>query len=209
VSTSPPKFIPPCRPINTKLLPRGVVWLHEPKLDGYRLQIVKKGGQVRLYSRGGHDWTRRMPCLAKALQDLACRSAVLDGELILHDRRGRPHFNGLSAAIRRSEPELTVYVFDLMHCDGADLRSLPLTERKRRLARLVARAKIPCLNLLHAFDDGAALFKWCEVYELEGIVSKRRDASYQSGECKNWRTVKTSAWREANRERWHLFEGQD
>jgi len=208
VSASPPKFIPPCRPTSGTRLPKGGAWLHEPKLDGYRLQIVKERVQVRLHSRGGHDWTRRMPCLAEALQGVPCSSAVLDGELIMHDRRGRPYFNGLSAAIARDAPELTVYVFDLLHRDGADLRPLPLKERRRELANLVGRAKIPCLHLVEAFDDGAALFRWCEVYELEGIVSKRRDSSYKSGECKAWRKVKTSAWREANRERWRLFEGR-
>jgi len=48
--------------------------------------------------------------------------------------------------------------------------------------------------------------RWAEERGLEGIVSKRRDAPYRSGECRDWRKVKTAAWRKANRERWRLFE---
>jgi len=59
-----PRFIPPCNPVPAKALPAGDAWLHEPKLDGYRLQIVKQGRGVRLYSRRGNDWTRRLPTIA-------------------------------------------------------------------------------------------------------------------------------------------------
>jgi bifunctional non-homologous end joining protein LigD len=56
------------------------------------------------------------------------------------------------------------------------------------------------------FDDGEALLRVAEKHGLEGVVSKRRDAAYRSGACRGWRKVKTNAWREANRERWRLFE---
>jgi ATP-dependent DNA ligase len=71
---------------------------------------------------------------------------------------------------------------------------LTQTGVRRRLARLVSRSEISCLHLVEAFDDGAKL-------RLEGIVSKRRMAPYRSGACRDWRKVKTVAWREANRER--------
>jgi ATP-dependent DNA ligase len=57
-----------------------------------------------------------------------------------------------------------------------------------------------------AFDDGKKLLATAERMRLEGIVSKRRVAPYRSGECRDWRKVKTIAWREANRERWRVFE---
>ena len=90
--------------------------------------------------------------------------------------------------------------------DGQDLRHLPLTERKRRLARLIARSDIPCLHLVEAFDDGVKLLETAERMQLEGIVSKRRNSAYRSGECRDWRKIKTAAWRAANRERWRMFE---
>jgi bifunctional non-homologous end joining protein LigD len=56
------KFVRHCIPSTAKAIPRGDGWLHEPKLDGYRLQIVKDGALLRLYSRSGYDWTKRLSC---------------------------------------------------------------------------------------------------------------------------------------------------
>jgi hypothetical protein len=86
-----------------------------------------------------------------------------------------------------------------------DLRPLPLTARRRRLERLLGLAKVPCLQLVEAFDVGEKLLEVTERHRLEGVVSKRRSAPYRSGECRDWREVKTAAWRVANRERWRLF----
>jgi len=66
--------------------------------------------------------------------------------------------------------------------------------------------KVPCLFLVEAFDDGQELLEAAERHGLEGVVSKCRSAPYRSGECRDWRKVKTLAWREANRERWKLFD---
>ena len=104
--------------------------------------------------------------------------------------------------VDRRQHELAVYAFDVLHLDGEDLRRLPLVERRSRLERLLRRARMPCLHLVEAFDDGQALLEVAERHGLEGVVSKRRDAPYRSGECRDWRKIKTQAWREANRERW-------
>ena len=111
-------------------------------------------------------------------------------------------FRLLKAAFRNQESELAVYAFDLLHLNGQDLRPQPLIEGQRMLGR----AKVQCLHLVDAFDDGQKLLEAAEKHKLEGIVSKRRDASYRSGECHDWVKIKTMAWREANRERWRLFE---
>ena len=73
------------------------------------------------------------------------------------------------------------------------------------MIRLVSHTEIPCLHLVQAFNDGAKLLHAAERMELEGIVSKRRGAAYRSGDCRDWRKVKTAAWREANRERGRMF----
>lgn len=64
----------------------------------------------------------------------------------------------------------------------------------------------PAVSLSEPFEDGRALRRVAEERALEGVVSKRRDAPYRSGECWDWREVKTTAWRDANRERWRLLE---
>jgi len=215
------RFIQPCSPILAKTVPAGDGWLHEPKLDGYRLQVHKDGDTVRLYGRRGHDWGKRLTALAGALRSLPARSAILDAELCFPGPNGAPNFYGLHAAMGSDrQHQLAVYAFDLLHHNGRDLRSIPLTGRRRRLERLLRRAKVSCLHLVDAFDDGQKLLEAAEQHGLEGVVSKHRRADrhgdltgtvtsrhytrvcppYRSGECHDWVKVKTQAWREANRE---------
>ena len=97
-SSVPPKFIRPCIPTTAKAIPQGEAWLHEPKLDGYRFQIVKDGRQVKLYSRSGHEWTKRLASLAEALQAIPRRAVVLDAELCFPGSDGGPDFGGLRTA---------------------------------------------------------------------------------------------------------------
>jgi bifunctional non-homologous end joining protein LigD len=111
-----------------KSVPAGDGWLHEPKLDGYRLQVAKDGRTVRLFSRRGHDWTKRP---ADALQAIPTRSTILDTELAFPGANGAPNFYGLQAAMGNGrEHELAVYAFDVLHLNGGDLRPLRLIERQ-------------------------------------------------------------------------------
>jgi bifunctional non-homologous end joining protein LigD len=165
------RFIQPCRPIAAKTIPAGDAWQHEPKLDGYRLQVAKDGRAVRLYSRRGADWTKRLPALADALKAIPCRSAILDAELVLPSASGAPDFYGLLAGVGKRQHELAVFAFDLLSRDGRDLRTLPLIERRRRLQRLLGRSDIPCLYLMPSFEDGAQLLTTAEQFHLEGVVS--------------------------------------
>jgi bifunctional non-homologous end joining protein LigD len=201
------RFIPPCSPVTAKSVPAGEAWLHEPKLDGYRLQVAKHGRVMHLYSRRGHDWGKRLSALTEALRGIPAHSATLDAELCFPGPDGAPDFfRLLKAAFRNHGGELVVYAFDLLHLNGQDLTPQPLIERRRLLERLLRRAEVPCLHLVDAFDDGQKLLEAAERHRLEGVVSKRRDAPYRSGECRDWVKVKTLAWSEANRERWRLFE---
>ena len=201
------RFIEPCSPVTAKSIPAGDDWLHEPKLDGYRLQVAKHGSTVRLYSRRGHDWSKRLVALSEALRGIPAHSAVLDAELCFPGLDGAPDFfRLLKTAFANQGGELAVYAFDLLHLNGQDLKPLSLIERRERLERLLNRSKVTGLHLIEGFDNGQKLFEAVERHRLEGVVSKRRDATYRSGECGDWVKVKTSAWHEANRERWRLFE---
>jgi bifunctional non-homologous end joining protein LigD len=204
----PAKFVRPCIPRTTKTIPCGDGWLHEPKLDGYRLQVIKDGTALRLYSRSGYDWTKRLAALAHELAGIRCQSAVIDCELIFPTSEGHPDFRALQAAIgdRKHHHDLAVFAFDLLHHDGKDLRPMPLIERRLKLTELVARTSVPCLHLVQGFDNGAKLFKAAEQHGLEGIVSKRQTSAYRSGLSHDWVKIKTAGWRDANRERWRLFE---
>ena len=96
--------------------------------------------------------------------------------------------------------------FDMLADKHRDLRPQPLVRRQERLRVLLERFGCPAICLSEPLEDGMALLRVAEQRGLEGVVSKRRDAPYRSGECRDWRKVKTAAWREANRERWRLFE---
>jgi bifunctional non-homologous end joining protein LigD len=161
---------------------------------------------MRLYSRRGHEWSRRLAAPAEALRRIPAHSAVLDAELCFPGPDGAPDFfRLLKVAFQNQGRELVVYAFDLLHMNGQDLRPLPLLERRQHLERLLGRAKVPCLHLVDAFADGQKLLEAAEQHGLEGVVSKRRSSPYRPGECGDWVKVKTSAWRSANRERWRLF----
>ena len=100
---------------------------------------------MRLYSRRGNDWThllddsRRSPA-----GEIACRSAIIDAELVLPDAEGRPDFAGLHRGWRSAGEQLTVFAFDLMHRDGKDLRELPLMEKSPATPNAVAH-QIGCV----------------------------------------------------------------
>jgi len=180
-------------------------WLHEVKFDGYRVQVHKVGSRVVIYSRNGHDFTERFPSIALLLHELPEKAAVLDGEVVASDADGRPNFARLHVRWSRSGA-IHLWAFDLLAFNGRDLRLQPLVKRQARLQVLLERFGCPAISLSEPFKDGIALLRVAEERGLEGIVSKRRDAPYRSGECRDWRKVKTAAWREANKERWRLFE---
>jgi bifunctional non-homologous end joining protein LigD len=160
--------------------PEGAGWVHEVKLDGYRMQAIVAGGQVRLMTRGGNDWTRRFPETAAALAALT--DAVLDGELVAADEKGMPDFPALqSAALRRATARLLFYAFDLIAQGGEDLRDRPLLERKAALKKLLKNPPERVIYVEHFDIPGAAVLSSACAMGLEGIVSKRADSPYRSG----------------------------
>ena len=96
-----------------------------------------------------------------------------------------------------------MWAFDLLELNGRDLRELPLTNRKLALEKLITKARDHRFS--ENFDDGVKLLASAERMGLEGIVSKRRDASYRSSPG-GWIKVKCHAWRERNKDRHELFD---
>ncbi len=183
--------------------PTGPDWLHEIKFDGFRIQLHKRGRDVRLFSRNGKDFTDRFPLIPAAVLRLPVRSAAIDGELVACDGEDKPDFYAL---MRRPASGLCVWCFDLLMLNGRDLRPLPLEKRKAKLSALLAKTTDGALRLSHTFGDGEKLLHAAGQNGLEGIVSKRRMSHYVAGTASGWIKVKTAEWREANRERYKLFE---
>ena len=199
------QFIPPCSPIPAKAVPVGDGWLHEVKFDGYRVQVHKTGKDVTIYSRNGHVFTPRFETIAYLFRDLPAQSVVLDGEIVASDHRGVPNFARLHLR-SGSADGLHLWCFDLLALNGRGWRHQPLEKRQDRLQALLTRFDCPPIRASEAFADGVKLLQVAERMKLEGVVSKRRGTAYRSGDCHDWRKVKTTAWREANRERWRMFE---
>ena len=111
--------------------------LNRLKHDGYRTLLAVQRGSVVAYTRNGFDWTDRYPQIVEAAARLHCKSAMLDGEVIVQDPRGASDFEALQAALRSKRTPLIFYAFDLLHLDGKDCRNLPLVERRAKLKLLV------------------------------------------------------------------------
>lgn len=165
-------------------------WLFEIKWDGYRAIGSKKAKQVELYSRAGTDFSTKYPPVSEALHNLE-HDVILDGEIVVVDNDGMPHFEWLQNWHRQPQGELHYYAFDILWYDGHDVRTMPLEQRKQLL-----RAIIPDQSVIHYSDhvetNGQALFKQMQQRGLEGIVAKKRDSAYHEGDRgSSWLKIKT------------------
>jgi bifunctional non-homologous end joining protein LigD len=174
-------------------------WLFEIKYDGYRLVAATRDGRPYLRYRRGREVSRLFPELGPALTALPAAGLVLDGELVVLDDTGRPSFPllqqraqlGRAGDIQRAavEQPATLFVFDLLACEGFDLRPLPLRRRKELLARLV-----PALGSVryceHIEGRGRDFFRQVTALRLEGMVAKRADAPYRGGRSDSWLKIR-------------------
>jgi bifunctional non-homologous end joining protein LigD len=180
-----PRFVAPqlCKLVDTP--PTGDSWVHELKLDGYRLQLRVEAGTPVLRTRTGLDWTDRFPSIAKAAVTLP--DCLMDGEAVALDAKGHPSFSALQATLAGERPAPIVYfVFDLLHDGKRDLRDEPLETRKAVLRSIVSKDDTVLRYLDHFGGPGeAVLASACEL-AMEGIVSKRIDAIYSSGRGDSW-----------------------
>ena len=154
-----PEFVPPqlSRPVETP--PSGPQWVHEIKLDGYRMAARIDNGRVQLLTRTGLDWTDKYPSAIAALANVNVETAYLDGELCGVDDAGLPSFARTQAATDgEREAQLVYYAFDLLHLGGWDVSGLSLVERKALLEPLVSNK--PGLQFNgHDTGDGELILK--------------------------------------------------
>lgn len=184
-----PAKLPPYRPqlaLLVKSPPEGDEWLHELKLDGYRIGVAVDGKRVTLMSRRGNEWTDEFPQVIAGARKLPVESALIDGELagVLPDGRTSMHVLGGSTTV--------FFAFDIIHLDGEDLTALPLLERKRHLRRaLGAKPPAPFQYVDHVVGNGAAFFREACGMRIEGIVSKLTSAPYKpNARNATWQKVK-------------------
>lgn len=198
-TTALPDFIPPQLAKSVDRPPPGAGWGHEIKFDGYRLQLRVADGKATLKTRKGLDWTTKFAAIAR--DALALPDGIYDGEACALNAQGSPDFPALQAALSDGKTDdLMFFAFDTMFLAGEDLRALSLGERKVRLAATIKRAgkalerRIRYVDHFEAAGD-AVLQSACRM-SLEGIVSKRLDAPYQSDRGEAWVKSKCRAGHE-------------
>ncbi|MGE6739422.1 DNA ligase D [Allorhizobium pseudoryzae] len=193
-----PDFVEPQLATLVKSAPTGTRWLHEVKLDGYRLQARIDKGSVRLLTRTGLDWTDRFGAqIVEALAALPTESAIIDGEVAVEAGSGATDFSLLQQDLSEGRADrFTFYAFDLLYRDGMDLTAAPLTDRKAALEALLKEAALPLRYSEHFSDEGGIVLKHACRLSLEGIISKVATAPYRSGRGKDWVKSKCSARQE-------------
>ncbi len=188
-----PEQIAPQLAVLAEHAPAGDEWLHEMKFDGYRILAFAIGGAkrpgVRLITRRGQDWTERFPKLAQTLAGLKADSAILDGEAVMLDEKGRSDFQAMQNVLKQhSSGGVVYYIFDLLFLNGADLRPLPLIERKEKLERLLKNSLLPTTVRFseHVRGRGDKVIERACRMGMEGIVSKRADSPYVPRRDASW-----------------------
>lgn len=169
--------------------PSGSQWLHELKLDGYRLACVREGRTVRLLTRNGNDWTSQFPEVVKAALELTVSNVVLDGEVVIQRPDGRTDFQALQNAIARKPPRkgLVYFAFDLLRLNDEDIAAKPVERRKQLLEALLADEDTQRIRYsAHVIGEGAAVFAEACRLQAEGIVSKRLRQPYRPGRSSGW-----------------------
>ncbi|MDP9563275.1 UNVERIFIED_ORG: bifunctional non-homologous end joining protein LigD [Rhizobium nepotum] len=177
--------------------PSGDQWSWELKWDGYRLAVHIEPTGIRIFTRGGHDWTHRFPAIEQAAQALGPATMIIDGEAVVLDDEGRPDFgllqkslgaSGKTAGNRASDAIL--YAFDLIYLDGHNLRNIEYRSR-RHLLEDTLKGHDGAIRLSETIDaDPAILLEHVGSLGLEGIVGKHLDQPYRSGRTGDWVKIK-------------------
>ena len=189
-----PLFIPPQLATPTQVAPDGPDWLHEIKLDGYRMACrLGADGEPVFLSRQGKDWSTDLSELRDAMRTLGPRGLYVDGEIAIRMPDGRTNFGALQDALSGgARAGLTYFAFDLLHEGETSLVDRPLEIRKQRLAELLSELpQSSCVAFVdHISGQGPAMLESARRLGLEGIISKRAQSPYRSGRTSSWMKIK-------------------
>jgi bifunctional non-homologous end joining protein LigD len=152
-------------------------WIFEPKYDGFRGLAYSSSSGCEIRSRRDIPLRRFDDLWTRLSEVLRGREAILDGEIVALDRKGKPVFDNL---VRRMG-FIAFAAFDLLWLDGQDLRGQPLARRKELLGSLLPEDTGPLYKVLAIEEHGRALFGAARRMDLEGIVAKRKADPYEPG----------------------------
>jgi bifunctional non-homologous end joining protein LigD len=156
-------------------------WLFETKWDGYRAIASVANHKGSLYSRNEKSFSKDYPEVVAAVEKIS-HNVVLDGEIIVLDKKGKSDFQSLQQYKTTGKGNLVYVVFDLLHLDGNDIQHLTLLERKSLLKDLVADLDDKIIRFsAHVLKNGLRFFKKAREKEWEGIIAKKKDSIYEEG----------------------------
>ena len=208
-----PDFVAPQLCASVDRPPNSEGWCHEIKFDGYRVQLRVEDGDAVLKTRKGLDWSAKFAAIVK--EGAALPDMLIDGEIVALDHAGAPDFSTLQAAISDGKTDrLIFFTFDLLFAGGEDLRRVPLADRKAQLKRMLAArkgktGKDQLIRYVEHFEEsGDSVLQSARQLALEGIVSKKLGALYQSGRSESWTKTKLRDGQEVVLGGWKTTNGK-
>jgi bifunctional non-homologous end joining protein LigD len=171
-------------------------WSFEVKWDGYRTIAEIEKGKVALFSRNRNSFNELFAPIAEALRNLKYK-AILDGEVVVLDKKGRSSFQLLQNYSKTGEGNLVYYIFDILYFDGYDLVRLPLKERRRILKSTIRENQK--IRISYSIEkSGKKFFKVAKQQGLEGIIAKDSQSDYKPGKrSSSWLKIKSHMRQEA------------
>jgi bifunctional non-homologous end joining protein LigD len=208
-----PDFVAPQLCASVDHPPNSDGWCHEIKFDGYRVQLRVEHGKAVLKTRKGLDWSEKFAAITREAGNLP--DMLIDGEIVALDDENKPDFSTLQAAISDGKTDsLIFFAFDLLFAAGEDLRRVPLADRKAQLKRMLAsrKGKTGKDHLIryveHFEESGDTVLHSARKLSLEGIVSKKLGALYQSGRSESWTKTKLRDGQEVVLGGWKTTQGK-
>lgn len=162
-------------------------WIYEEKYDGVRILAYKEGERVSLLTRNAIDRTDRYREVAKAVAKLNSKALLLDGEVVVFDKKKVSRFQML----QQGHGIMKYVVFDCLYHDGTDLRKRPLRERREILEKVIRRGPDETILLSEKLaENGIEAFAVARKRNLEGLVAKNTASKYQERRSHEWLKVK-------------------
>jgi bifunctional non-homologous end joining protein LigD len=177
-----PDFVEPMKAKLVDSMPSGGGWIYEIKFDGYRALALSGARETRILSRNRKDLGSKFPEVKDSIAALDVQDAIIDGEIVALDEKGRSSFQLLqSLDMGEERPPLVFYAFDLLRLNGKDLQNRPIEERKAKLEELLKKFPGVIRYSVSFTKDIPKLLNRAGKLGLEGLIGKRAGSRYETG----------------------------
>jgi bifunctional non-homologous end joining protein LigD len=177
-----PEFVEPMKAKLVDSMPSSGEWIYEIKFDGYRALALRGGSETRVLSRNQKDMGGKFPEVKDSIAALDIQDAIIDGEIVALDEKGRSSFQLLQGIdMGEEKPPIIYYAFDLLRLNGKDLQGLPIEERKAKLEELLKKPPGAIRYSISFTKDIPELLERAGQLGLEGLIGKRAGSRYEAG----------------------------